>query len=523
MVFGRGDLFRTCLQQFQVAAGEPAQRPAEHQTRNARLLQVVQVFLDQIRHRDIRDRGKFPGIVDLHFGRDRSSDLARMFPRAQRFRTRPDLRDRIIHQILFHAADVGDRPPFADAADIDAARQQIQHPALEFQIVLVVGVTAPRPVVSDHLRFRIGCMHAAFHRRDHVGNDLFRQHVLARGTLFMPHGIMAVGRIFRHGDAEHAAESFCLAEQLFHGVFQPLQRLRRTRGADRPRMQRRHFEARPLRFFLIEIHRHTARLVQVKIHFDPVFRAGVHDAFQVRQPFFVSGGILFRARDRIQQIQERMHPDAFDAHRRILCQQVFRDRIERFRIAQHIPAARRVGMDVIEIETVGIAHLRPGRKLVGKRKRRFQISHPVGGEILPQTFFQFGSGGLLFRGERGIFQRCAVGFDLADFGPEEIFFLERVGQFFRRPGKQLQDLFIRQQLPVGADQREISVREPFRIDLWIGGQPQVDCRLTDLRFGTAEHFGQPGRRHQFPVPPHRGLPPRRKMRIFHRRFRLALR
>ena len=26
-----------------------------------------------------------PGIVDLHFGRDRSSDLARMIPRAQRF------------------------------------------------------------------------------------------------------------------------------------------------------------------------------------------------------------------------------------------------------------------------------------------------------------------------------------------------------------------------------------------------------------------------------------------------------
>ena len=407
---------------------------------------------------------------------------------------------------------------FYSDTDTEVAVKLVDYYYKKYKIGPVDAIT--RTMVRIRGSYALALMFKDFHGDD-VRNDFFRQDFFTGRTIFMTGCVMAVGRVFRHGDAEHAAQSFSLAEQTFHGAFQPLERFGGMGGADGLGMVRRYVDPAPVRFLLIETQRHAAGLVQVKIDFDAVFGAAADDFFQIFHPFFRADGIFFRAGDRIQQIQQGMHPDAFDSHGGILREQVFRDGIEGFGVAEHIAAAGGIGMDVIEIEAVFALDRRTRRELVGKSKRRFQIFHPVGGEIFPQGLTQDPCSFLLFRGQRFEFQHGAVRFDFADFGPEEIFFLEGVSHLFRSPVQQFEQLGIREQLPVVLDQGQITVGDPFRIDLRIRNESHSGGGVQNVVFGTAEHGGDPGGGNEFPVPPDERLPAGWKMGIFNRRFRIA--
>ena len=230
----------------------------------------------------------------------------------------------------------------------------------------------------------------------------------------------------------------------------------------------------------------------------------------------MSGGILLGAGDRVKQIQQRVHPDALDAHGRILRQQVFRHRIELVRIAEYVAAAGRIGVDVVEVEPVRAAGRLLRGELVGEGERLFPVCHGVLGEMFPKRFPEPGGGEFLFRCERLVSERRAVGFDLADLDPEEVFLLQGVSHLFRSPVQQFEDLLIRQQLPVVPDEGEVAVGDPFRVDLRLGGQPHFGGGLDNLRFGGAQDRGDPGGRDQFPVAPDHGLPAGGEMRINYR-------
>ena len=390
------------------------------------------MFFHQIRYGHVGDGGEFPGVVHLNFCHGFTPGFAGVFPDRRGDFAGADLGDGVIHQILFHAADIGVHPPFADGADVNAFRQKIHDFCPERYGIDISGFFFPRPVISDHPGGGIGPVHPFFHGGNHVGNDFFRRDLTAVGALVTGALVMAVGGIFRHGDAECPAQPRCIAEHRVHGVFQIIQRFPGAGGTVGFCQQIRLFQSCPVGLLFVKIQRHTTGFIQVKVNFDPVLCAAFHDFPEAGQAFFTPGRKFFRTLNRHQQIEQSVEPHSADAHGGILGKEIFRHRIKLIGIAQHISAAGGVRVDVVEFKPV-IPGGGQGGKTVRKRKRLILIPQFFTAEVFCHDFPDAGSGGFFFLREFPVKNFFAFRLELTQFVPEKVFFLEGISHFFRCP------------------------------------------------------------------------------------------
>ena len=209
-----------------------------------------------------------------------------------------------------------------------------------------------------------------------------------------------------------------------------------------------------------------------------------------------------------------MEPDPGDPHGAVLRHEIFGDRIIGFRFSQHITAAGGVGVDETEIKRSFLFDGAGfGSELVSKREGLFQIAETLRREELLHNFsdlrgaFFF----LIIKGSHPQFR--AGGFEVSQFVPEKVLFLEGVRHFFRSPVEEFQQLFIVEQVPVVPDQSQIASGDPLTGNFPRMGQTHFRCPLKYLFFRCPEHGGKAAQRDQLPVAPDEILPPSGKTGI----------
>src|SRR5262249_50276574 len=94
---------------------------------------------------------------------------------------------------------------------------------------------------------------------------------------------------------------------------------------------------------------------------------------------------------------------------------------------------------------------------------------------------------------------------------KEVVFSEREGQLLGPPTEQLQELLVRQDVPIAPDDRDVGAPLLFRRNWRWLGQPHPLSGLSDLSARGSNDTRQAIPRHQAPIPPHIRMQPVRKM------------
>ena len=89
-------------------------------------------FLDEVRHRNVRNRGKLPGIVELDLRQRLKPQRLRIGEKLRIFRGGPGLGNGIVYHGSSDSADAGGLAPFADRGIADTFRQPGDDFFLEF-------------------------------------------------------------------------------------------------------------------------------------------------------------------------------------------------------------------------------------------------------------------------------------------------------------------------------------------------------------------------------------------------------
>ena len=124
---------------------------------------------------------------------------------------------------------------------------------------------------------------------------------------------------------------------------------------------------------------------------------------------------------------------------------------------------------------------------------------------------------------RPVPQRFTPRFETAELDEQEIVFPEREGHLFRRPIQELEQLFVRQQVPVAADDGQGRPPLLHRRDARRAGQTHPPTQTHHLGPRGSDDLGHPLGRNQLPVAPYEGVQVIREMRQGNRCWRAARR
>ena len=261
-----------------------------------------------------------------------------------------------------------------------------------------------------------------------------------------------------------------------------------------------------------------ARLVEIEKDLYPVFRRTGHEVTQCgAAPLNVR---LPHPRQRREMAQFHMQPHRVFACRRQPGEQPVGIRIE-CRVEQRVAAQGEVGVSHAQRRFFVGSRRAPvtrerGLQRPDKREKRIGTLQPSARKNLSHHTGDLCRTRVLFCRRRRPAQRLALRFEQPQFVKEEIVLAQRVGESFRRPTEQREDLVVGQQMPVAADERQVRAATLLVVKAAWRLQPHAAAERDDVGRLRTHHFRQTPRRHQCPVTPHEGMQPTGKPRRFQR-------
>jgi len=313
----------------------------------------------------------------------------------------------------------------------------------------------------------------------------------------------ATGQVLRRGDRVHARQTGHPREDESQRVLHPLAH-RRVRGAERGGIV--FPDAGEIRALREEGRGHRPGFIQVEIDADAVVARPFHQGLKVGQALFVVDAKLGERRAAGREVaQDGVQPDAIDARRGEPLQQSIGIRIQPG-VQQRVAIDGDVGIDQAQGVRLGGRRF-PRRGALGSGKLPDEVEAGLGrapdfrAKIRLDHAADFGGaapGGFV---RRLVAERRAPGFQLAQLDPQEVLLAQHERQAFGRQLQQLQQLLIRQEMPIPAQQGDIPSLAERAGHLGGRGQAHGRGQRGDVPFRGSDDLCQPGRLDGLPVAP----------------------